>query len=35
MKNPCGKKIKKHTLFYINIATLKSIMRKLIKAKFT
>jgi hypothetical protein len=31
MKNPCGEKIKKHTLSYISIASLKPIVRKLLK----
>jgi hypothetical protein len=35
MKNPCGEKIKKQTLSYIDITSLKSIVRKLFKAKLT
>jgi hypothetical protein len=35
MKNPCGKKIKKMTLSYNDIASLKPIVRKLFKAKLT
>jgi hypothetical protein len=33
IKNLCGGKIKKHTLSYIDIASLKSIVRKLINSK--
>jgi hypothetical protein len=35
MKNPYGEKIKKQTLSYIDIASLKHIVRKLFKAKLT
>jgi hypothetical protein len=35
MKNPRGKKIKKHILSYIDIVLLKYIVRKLFKAKLT
>jgi hypothetical protein len=34
-ENPLWGKIKKHTLFYIDIASLKPIVRKLFKAKLT
>jgi hypothetical protein len=30
MKNPCEKKIKKYTLSYIDIASLRPIVRKLL-----
>jgi hypothetical protein len=35
MKKTCRKKIKKQTLSYIGIASLKPIVRKLFKAKLT
>jgi hypothetical protein len=35
MKNPYGEKIKKQALSYIDIASLKPIVRKLFKAKLT
>jgi hypothetical protein len=34
-EKPCGEKNKKQTLSYIDIASLKYIMRKLLKAKPT